>query len=239
MTLGLLAIAAGLLSFASPCCLPLVPGYLSYVSAIPVTGLSARESRLAVLRASLLFVTGFTIVFTALGATASALGATVLKNQTLLTRMMGVAVIVLGLATLGLLRIPLLHREGRIDLARVPRGPAWAVPLGMAFAAGWTPCIGPTLGTILTMAAAGRSLLGGSVLLVLYSIGLGLPFVLLAVGYARLTSTLAFLRRHGRAVERLGGAVLVGVGVLLVTGVWQELFRPLQRNMVGWGWPTL
>ena len=239
MTLAFVAVAAGLLSFASPCCLPLVPGYLSYVSAVPVTGLSERASRWAVLRASLLFVTGFTIVFTALGATASALGATVVSNQTLLTRVMGVAVIVLGLATLGILRVPILHREGRMDLARIPRGPLWAVPLGMAFAAGWTPCIGPTLGTILTMAAAGGSLPAGVVLLVLYSVGLGLPFVLLAVGYARLTGTVSFLRRHGGTVERIGGAVLVGVGVLLVSGIWEDLFRPLQRNMIGWGWPTL
>lgn len=239
MTLAFLAIAAGLLSFASPCCLPLVPGYLSYVSAIPVTSLDAKASRWVVLRASLLFVTGFTIVFTALGATASAFGATVLRNQNLLTRIMGIAVIGLGLATLGVLRIPVLHREGRLDLARVPRGPAWAVPLGMAFAAGWTPCIGPTLGTILTMAAAGRSLAGGSVLLILYSVGLGLPFILLALCYSRLTGTLSFLRRHGHVVERLGGVLLVGVGILLVSGVWQELFRPLQRNMVSWGWPTL
>jgi len=239
VTLAFLAIAAGLLSFASPCCLPLVPGYLSYVSAIPVTSLDAKASRWVVLRASLLFVTGFTIVFTALGATASAFGATVLRNQNLLTRIMGIAVIGLGLATLGVLRIPVLHREGRLDLARVPRGPAWAVPLGMAFAAGWTPCIGPTLGTILTMAAAGRSLAGGSVLLILYSVGLGLPFILLALCYSRLTGTLSFLRRHGHFVERLGGVLLVGVGILLVSGVWQELFRPLQRNMVSWGWPTL
>jgi len=239
MALGFLAVAAGLLSFASPCCLPLVPGYLSYVSAIPVADLNARASRAVVLRASLLFVTGFTIVFTAFGATASVLGATLLRNQTLLTRFLGLGVIVLGLTTLGILRVPLLHREGRIDLARVPRGPAWAVPLGMAFAAGWTPCIGPTLGTILTMAAAGHSLLSGSVLLILYSVGLGLPFVALALGYTRLTGAVGFLRRHGAGIERLGGILLVGVGLLLVSGIWQELFRPLQRSMIGWGWPTL
>jgi len=239
MTLAFLAVAAGLLSFASPCCLPLVPGYLSYVSAIPVSDLNAKASRAVVLRASLLFVTGFTIVFTAFGATASVLGATLLRNQTLLTRFLGVGVIVLGLTTLGILRVPLLYREGRIDLARVPRGPAWAVPLGMAFAAGWTPCIGPTLGTILTMAAAGHSLLSGSLLLILYSVGLGLPFVALALGYTRLTGAVSFLRRHGAGIERLGGILLVGVGLLLVSGLWQELFRPLQRSMVGWGWPTL
>lgn len=239
MGLALLAVAAGIVSFASPCCLPLVPGYLSYVSAVPVSDLDAKTSRWVVLRAALLFVTGFTIVFTALGATASVLGATLLSNQTLLTRILGVTVIALGLVTLGVLRVPLLHREGRVDLARIPRGPAWAVPLGMAFAAGWTPCIGPTLGTILTMAAAGGSLLSGSLLLILYSIGLGLPFVLLALAYRRLTGTLAFLRRHGRGVERLGGALLVVVGILLASGIWEELFRPLQRNMIGWGWPTL
>lgn len=239
MSLAFLAVAAGVLSFASPCCLPLVPGYLSYVSAIPVTDLSAKATRRVVFRASVLFVTGFTIVFTAFGATASVLGSTLLNNQTLLNRVLGVAVIALGLATLGILRIPLLQREGRLDLARVPRGPAWAVPLGMAFAAGWTPCIGPTLGTILTMAAAGQSLLAGSALLVLYSLGLGLPFVLLALGYTRLTTTVAFLGRHGRAIEYLAGAVLVGVGILLVSGIWEELFRPLQRTMVGWRWPTL
>jgi len=239
VTLPLVAVLAGLLSFASPCCLPLVPAYLSYVSALPVRELGKAEARRTALRASLLFVLGFSTVFVALGLTASYLGYLLLRNQDAITRALGVVVIVLGLASAGLLRIPLLNRERRFDMAKIPRGPAWAVPTGMAFAAGWTPCLGPTLGTILTAAAAGGSPALGAGLLFLYAFGLGIPFIALALGYQRLQGSVSFLKRHGGAIERTGGVLLVIVGILLVTGQWQELFRPLQRMLVGTGWPPI
>ena len=233
------AVVAGLVSFSSPCCLPLIPGYLSYVSALPVSELGAREARRVTLRASLLFVAGFTTVFTALGVAASALGGLLLRNQDGLVRVFGVGIVVLGLVTMGALRIPVLQREGRIDLARVPRGPAWAFPLGMAVAAGWAPCIGPILASVLATASVGRTATWGAVLLALYSLGLGVPFVLLALGFDRARGSLDWLRRHGRAIEVAGGAMLVVVGVLFVRGDWLPLFRPLQRRFAELGWPPI
>lgn len=235
----LLAVVAGLLSFSSPCCLPLLPGYVSYVSALPVGGLDRRGARRVALMASSLFVLGFTIVFTALGLTATALGQQLLSHQVGLSRGLGVAVVALGLTTLGVLRVPILGREGRLDLARIPKGPAWAVPTGMAFAAGWTPCLGPVLASILSVAASSGSLTAGAGLLVLYSAGLGLPFIGLAVGVSGAQRSVSWLRRHGRGVERVGGALLVVVGVALITGRWQPLFVTLQRWAARFGWPPL
>ena len=239
LTLPLFAVVAGIVSFSSPCCLPLVPGYLSYVSALPVSDLDAPAARRVALRASLLFVAGFTTVFTILGIGASALGTVFLRNQDGIVRVFGVVIIVMGLATAGLLRVPFLFRERRIDLARLPRGPGGAFLVGMGFAAGWAPCIGPVLATILATAATTSTVLWGTVLLVLYSLGLGLPFVLLAIGFTRAQRSVAWLRRHGQLVERAGGLLLVGVGVLFITGGWLALFRPLQRWFAQFGWPPV
>lgn len=239
LLLPLFAVVAGVISFSSPCSLPLVPGYLSYISAIPVAHLGERESRATTLRASLLFVGGFTTVFTLLGLGASALGSLLLRNQDELTRWFGLVIVLLGLSTVGILKVPGLHRERRVDLARIPRGPAWAFPLGMGFAAGWTPCVGPVLATILTTASLSGSALWGAVLLGLYSVGLGVPFVLLAVGYRRATGSLAWLRRRSRAVEVTGGLLLVAVGLLFMSGRWVEMFRPLQRWFAETGWPPV
>jgi len=237
--LPVLAMVAGAVSFTSPCCLPLVPGYLSYVSALPVADLGRREARAVALRASILFVAGFTLVFVALGVAIGLLGATVTRNLPMIVRVAGVGIIVLGLAMAGVLRLPFLYRERRMDLARLPRGPRGAFPLGMAFAAGWTPCIGPVLATILATAAATGTAAWGGVLLAFYSVGLGVPFVLLAVGMTRARGSLAWLRRHGRAIETAGGALLVAVGVLFVSGAWRSLFLPLQRSFAEWGWPPI
>ena len=239
--LGLLvgAVAAGFLSFSSPCCLPLVPGYLSYVSALPVSDLGEKEARGVAVRASLLFVGGFTTVFTLLGLGSSALGATLLRNQEPVTRAFGVVIVFLGLAMLGLIRAPWLQQERRFDLARLPRGPAAAFPLGMAFAAGWVPCVGPVLATILATASVSGTATWGGLLLALYSLGLGIPFVLVAVGFQRATRSLEWLRRHAVAIERTGGSALVAVGVLFLTGTWQSLFQPLQRWFADVGWPPI
>lgn len=239
LALPLLAVVAGFVSFSSPCCLPLIPGYLSYVSALPVSDLGRVEARRVALRAALLFVAGFTVVFTVLGAGATLLGSALLRNQDTVVRWFGVLIIGLGLSTMGLLRVPLLGREKRLDLARVPRGPAWAFPMGMAFAAGWAPCIGPILATILATASVAGSVWRGAILLALYSAGLGIPFVLLALGFNRAQGSLAWLRRHARGVEVLGGTLLVAVGVLFVTGRWMPLFRPMQRWFAQLGWPPI
>lgn len=239
LTLPVLAVVAGVVSFSSPCCLPLIPGYLSYISALPVSELSDREARRATVRAALLFVAGFTVVFTAVGVGATALGSVLLRNQDEVVRVFGVVIIGLGLVTMGLLRVPLLMRERRIDLAVIPSGPAWAFPMGMAFAAGWAPCIGPVLATIVATAAVGQTVVWGGTLLALYSIGLGIPFVLVAMGFSRAQRSMAWLRRHGRRVEMAGGLLLIGVGVLFVSGRWEEVFRPLQRWFAESGWPPI
>jgi cytochrome c-type biogenesis protein len=236
--LPLTVVVAGILSITSPCCLPMVPAYVSYISTT-TNGDGEGAGTGTALRASVLFVAGFTVVFVALGMTASRLGALLLANLPTITRVSGVFVIALGLGALGLFRIPWLAREWRPGLAGRRRGPAGAVPMGMAFAFGWTPCIGPVLAGVLALAAGSGSVVVGAVLLALYSIGLGLPFVGIAVGYRRLSRTLTFLRRHGRAVERLGGVLLVGVGIGYVTDTWSRLFVPMQAWFAQWGWPPL
>lgn len=229
-----LAVMAGAISFSSPCTLPLVPGYLSYVAALPVSELGERQARRVTLRAALLFVAGFTSVFTILGVSAGVTGSVLLRNKPVIMQVFGVVIIVLGLVTAGLLRVPALQRERRIDLAKVPRGPAWAFPMGMAFAVGWVPCIGPVLATILATASASGTAVWGAVLLVLYSLGLGIPFVLLGLGFNRAQRSMAWLRRHGHRIEVAGGILLIAVGVLFVTNQWQPLFRPLQRYFANW-----
>lgn len=239
LALPLLAVVAGVVSFSSPCCLPLVPGYLSYVSALPVSELGERQARRVTLLAASLFVGGFTVVFTILGVGVTLLGSALLKNQDTIVRVFGVVIIVLGLSTMGWLRLPFVNRERRMDLGRVPRGPAWAFPLGMAFAAGWAPCIGPVLATILATASISGSVGWGAILLVFYSLGLGIPFIALALGFTRASRSMDFLRRNGRRVEQLGGVLLVGVGVLFISGRWTPLFRPLQRWFAELGWPPI
>ncbi len=239
LLLPLLAVAAGVLSFSSPCCLPLIPGYLSYVSALPVSELGRREARAVTLRASLLFVAGFTLVFSLLGVSLALVGSALLRRLPLIVQVSGAGIMVMGFAMMGLLRIPMLGREKRFDLARVRSGPRGAFLMGTAFAFGWTPCIGPILATILTAAAASGTAAWGAVLLVLYSLGLGVPFVALGLGFQRARGSLAWLRRHGRAVEIVGGAALVGVGALFVSGAWQTFFVPLQRSFARYGWPPI
>jgi len=239
LLLPLLAIAAGVVSFSSPCCLPLIPGYLSYVSALPVSELGRREARAVTLRASLLFVAGFTVVFTLLGVSLTFLGSVLTRRLPLIVRVSGVGIVIMGLAMMGVLRLPALQRERRFDLARVRAGPRGAFFMGTAFAFGWTPCIGPILASILTTAAAAGTAPWGGVLLALYSLGLGLPFIALGLGFQRARGSLDWLRRHGRAIELVGGAMLVGVGVLFVSGAWRSFFVPLQRSFARLGWPPI
>ena len=237
--LPLLAVVAGMLSFTSPCALPLIPSYLSYVSGLPISDLDRGRSTPLVLRSSLAFVAGFTVVFTALGASATLLGSLLLRHMTGILDVAGVVIIVLGLATAGLLRVPFLAHERRFDLSRVPKGPRGAFPLGMAFAFGWTPCIGPVLATVLAVAGASSTVLAGAVLLALYSLGLGLPFLALALGFSRARTSLGWLRRRGRTIEIGGGLLLIVVGAMFVTGEWKSLFIPLQIRFARLGWPPL
>ncbi len=228
--LPLFAVVAGVVSFTSPCALPLVPSYLSYVSGLPVSELSEKGARRLVLRSTAGFVAGFTVVFTALGASSTLLGALLSRPLPVILRGSGAGSIVFGLAMTGLVRIPFLARERRLDLARISSGPRGAFPLGMAFAFGWTPCIGPVLASIFAVASASRTVAWGAVLLALYSLGLGVPFLVLSLGIGRARRTLGFLRRHGRVIEVGGGLLLIVVGVLFISGLWQGLFIPLQTR---------
>jgi len=239
LVLPLAALGAGILSFTSPCCLPLIPGYLSYVSALPVSELGSREARLVTFRASLRFVAGFAVVFTALGVSFAFVGAALLRHVPFLVRVAGVGIIVMGLAMTGLVRVPALMRERRPFMSRVSPGSRGAFGLGMAFAIGWVPCIGPVLATILTAAAVTRTAAWGGLLLVVYSIGLGLPFIALGVGFQQARRSTEWLRRNGRRLEVLGGVLMVAVGVLFVSGAWQTIFLPLQRSFARFGWPPV
>jgi cytochrome c-type biogenesis protein len=236
MELAPLAFLAGVLSISSPCCLPLIPGYLSYVSGV-AAGEAANRRR--VLGAAALFVGGFALIFIALGATASLLGTAVLGSLPVLVRIAGVFVIVMGLSMLGILRLPFLQREKRLDMRRIPSGPAGAFPLGMAFAFGWTPCIGPVLATILATAATTSNAARGAGLLTIYSLGMGIPFLLMAMAYTRGGRTAGFFKRHALFIERAGGVLLIAMGVLLIAGQWTRLFVPLLRLFSNTGWPPI
>jgi len=236
-----LALLAGVVSFAAPCCLPLMPGYVSFIGGVASEDLG--EGGIAVRKrtttAALLFIAGFALTFTAMGAGASALGGTILRNRDVLTKIAGAFVIAMGLVTIGVLRVPFLMREGRPLLGRARTGMAGALPLGIAFAIGWTPCIGPVLAAILTGAAASQGVGRGAALLFVYSLGLGIPFLLLARGYASGGRAFAWLRRHSRAVEVVGGCVLLLMGVLMITGQWVRLFVPILRLFSRSGWPPV
>ncbi len=217
--------AAGLISFLSPCVLPLVPPYLCYLTGQTMEDLGAAEGarprRDAVL-ASLLFVAGFTTVFVALGATASALGTLVQQFSSALSALSGIAIIVMGLHFVGLFRLGLLYREARLQVRR-PAGFWSAYLMGLAFAFGWTPCIGPILAAILAVAGSEATVTRGAGLLLVYSAGLGLPFVAAAFAIGLFVRFLKRFRRHFATVERLAGAALVVTGLAFLTGGMQTL----------------
>jgi cytochrome c-type biogenesis protein len=239
LALPVVAVAAGILSFSSPCCLPLLPTYLGYMTGLAPTEASTND-RHRIVRTAWSFVAGFTIVFTILGALAGLFGTVLARQLPTITRASGAVIIVMGLAMLGIIRVPLLFRQGRIvEMHRVGPGRGSAVLLGAAFAAGWTPCIGPILATILATAATTETVGWGMVLLALYSLGLGLPFVAIAVGLHGAQRSVAWLRRHGLAIERIGGVLLVTIGTLMVSGAWGTLLRPLQRSLARLGWPPI
>lgn len=214
-----LAFAAGVLGFLSPCIVPLIPGYLSFVSGVSLGEMELAERRrhlVQVLLATLLFVLGFSAVFTALGASASVLGGFIVDNRVWFGRIGGTVVILLGLSVLGVVKVPGLYRERRIQVSQRPGGMFGAIPVGMAFAFAWTPCVGPVLAGILTLAATVQGAGGGALLLFAYSLGLGIPFLLAAVLITTAVDAFAWIRRHGRAIETASGAFLVVMGGAMV-----------------------
>jgi cytochrome c-type biogenesis protein len=216
-----LAFAAGFISFVSPCCLPLVPGYLATVSGVRVEDVGRRVDR-RVLGRSLLFVGTFSLLFILLGLGATAAGALLRYNQQLLNTIAGAAIVVMGALFVASAFVTRLNREWRPSGLVERAGRGGPVVAGAAFAIAWTPCVGPTLGAILSLAATQRGTADAGLLLAVYSAGLGIPFLLSAVGFSAATSSFRFLKRHWTAVQVLSGTILVLMGVLVLSG---ELFR--------------
>ena len=255
-----IAALVGLISFASPCVLPLVPGYLAYVAGL--TGAQTSAARVAavtrteatsagerdgstitappgqrrrVVTGALLFVLGFTAVFVSFGALFGGLGRLLLEWAPLLTRLMGVVTILMGLAFLGGLHW--LQRERRIT-RRPPAGLLGAPVLGVVFGLGWTPCLGPTLSAVNTLAYAEASAGRGAILGLAYCLGLGIPFVLVALGARRALTLSAWARRHAQTVMRIGGVLLILLGILLVTGGWDHIMLWLRSWLAATGFGT-
>lgn len=221
-----IAVAAGLVSFLSPCVLPLVPGYLGYVTGLSGVDLE-RQRRGRMVAGMALFVLGFTAVFVLIGATTGALGGWLASWSDPLSRVLGGITVVLGLVYLGVL--PLLGGERRLDV-RPSAGLAGAPLLGVVFGLGWTACTGPTLAAILALTLDEASATRGALLATAYCLGLGIPFLLVGLAYRRALGALAVVRRHRVLVTRIGGGMLIVVGLLLATGVWGSWMQQLQ----GW-----
>ncbi|MBA2260967.1 MAG: sulfite exporter TauE/SafE family protein [Acidobacteria bacterium] len=233
----LAAFVAGILSFVSPCVLPLIPGYISFISGLTLEEMqgeaSASASRRHVLIASLAFVFGFTVVFVAAGASATAIGR-FLSQSTIVQKIAGVILVVLGLHMMGVFRIRFLENEKRIHTQRKPAGPLGAFLVGIAFAFGWTPCIGPILGGILTIAASRDSVGEGMQLLAVYSLGLGVPFLLTSVAINQFFAATRRIRKYYHAIEVVSGALLIAVGLLIFFDQFTLIVRYLEPYL-----PTL
>ncbi len=216
------ALIAGVLSFLSPCVLPLVPPYLCFLGGTTFDQLTGEDETpshvyTTVVLSSVAFVLGFTTVFVILGATASAAGQLVVANLPLLSKIAGVIIIIAGLHFLGIIHIPILHREARYHADARPAGLIGAFVIGLAFAFGWTPCIGPVLGAILAVAAGEDSVSQGIILLLVYSLGLGIPFILAAIAIRPFLRTLERFRKHLSVMEKVLGGFLVLTGILFLT----------------------
>ncbi len=227
-TLGLVvAFPAGLLSFLSPCVLPLVPSYIGFLTGMSLPEMSGR--RRAALGHAVLFVLGFSLVFMLLGASATALGRALNYYQVWLQRIGGVLIIAFGLVCLGVIKVGFLNQEHRLQMEHKPMGYLGSALVGMAFAAGWTPCIGPVLGGILGLAATSQDLGRGMLLLAVYSAGLAVPFLLAAVALESFLNWFQRFRRYLPWVMRITGILLIFVGVLMVTGEFTRLAGWLQQ----------
>jgi cytochrome c-type biogenesis protein len=232
------ALVAGAVSFFSPCVLPLLPGYLSYVTGLSGADIQANGSsgvRGRMLAGVVLFVVGFSFVFVSLGAAFGQVGAELADHREGLTQILGVLTIVLGLVFIGL--IPILQRDIRIHV--VPAvGLAAAPLLGVLFGLGWLPCVGPTLTAVLNLSMTTGGATRGAFLTFVYCLGLGVPFIVAALGFRRMLGAVSWVRRHQAWVTRVGGAMLVIVGVLLLSGAWDRLIEQIQTWGTGYEPPV-
>jgi cytochrome c-type biogenesis protein len=226
-----IAFLAGIIAFVSPCVLPLAPGYISYVTGL--TGAELGESgrsRSRVLLGSILFVLGFSVVFVSYGVLFGSIGARLLEYQSVIDRVLGVLLVVMGLAFMGL--IPALQRERRMHM--IPRwGVAGAPVLGLLFGLGWSPCIGPTLAAVQSLAFTEASAARGALLSFVYCLGLGLPFVLLALAFSRSMRAIGWVKSHYSLVMRVGGALLIILGILMLTGLWNDFTIWMRVSLSG------
>lgn len=214
-----IALLAGLLSFLSPCVLPIVPPYLAYMGGVSVSELAeTKAARRRVLLAAAFFVMGLSTVFLLLGIAFSALGRALLQYQDWFLWIAGVTIMIFGAHFIGIFRIPFLDREARMDAGDKGGSAFGAYVLGLAFAFGWTPCLGPILGTILSLAASEGDMARGTTLLAVYALGLGIPFLLVAAFFPRLKGPMAYMKRNMDRIERTSGLLLWTVGLMMVTG---------------------
>jgi len=232
----LAAFVAGILSISSPCVLPLVPIYLAHIAGVSAGEPAGGHARAALMRNALAYVAGFSVVFIAFGAAFGAAGtmATALdlvpENRTWLVRIGGVLLIVLGLYQTNVIRIPMLDRERRLSLqSGTPGSVSSSFVIGVGFGAGWTPCVGPILGSILTMAAGQGSIERATLLLTLYTLGLGIPFLVVAATFGSATGVLRRINRHLSTVTLVSGAIMLGVGIVMVLGLYQAMFTEIIR----------
>jgi cytochrome c-type biogenesis protein len=226
------AFAVGLISFVSPCVLPLVPGYLSAISGVSVAELAEGEKRAQVLAPALLFCLSFGVMFVALGMTATGLGQSLLDHRETLRKVAGVVIALMGVLFIATLFIQRLNREWRPESLLKRASTGGPVVAGLAFAVAWLPCTGPTLGAILTAASTQDTVGKGGILLAFYALGLAVPFVLCAVAFTRVTGIFRFFRNHWTAITLVSGVVLVAMGVLLYTNELTELNTWLQDRGV-------
>jgi cytochrome c-type biogenesis protein len=230
------AFAVGFVSFVSPCVLPLVPGYLSAVSGVSLVEIQHGEKRLSrVLLPAIVFCLSFTVVFVALGMTATGLGSTLRDGRGTLDKVAGAVIIALGVLFLITPFVPKLNREWRPDALMSRAGSGGPLIAGAAFAFAWTPCVGPTLGTILTAASVQDTVAQGAVLLLFYSLGLAVPFLITAVAFTRATAAFRWLRDRYLIITALSGAVLIAMGLLLITGELTTLNLKAQQALDGLG----
>ena len=214
----IVAFIAGLISFLSPCVLPIVPPYIAYMSGVALAEIKNRKGRQKIILTALFFVLGLSTVFIFLGFSASAIGAIFFEYQTLLNTIAGLVIMLFGLHFLDIYRLQILDREARFEVENYQGTVFGSYVLGLAFAFGWTPCIGPQLGAILSLAASNGSIVKGTVLLAFYAMGLGIPFLIFAIFINRLEGFLKFFKQYFKIIERIMGLLLWTVGLLMLTG---------------------